>query len=158
MIIFNTDYLRNNPTGVIRGTESDKKKSCLSQDLITDFIDDYFNGMLEIKLKNDSVVKISAKLSKMLIDDIFIEKYFSKIGGEIVTENIYISNEFKSTDDDNDDDNDDDIMEFEFDAMAELTDKERMMIIGDTFCALIGLFDGYLTCKVFSNHIEFRSK
>ena len=152
MIIFNTDYLRNNPTGVIRGTESDKKKSCLSQDLITDFIDDYFNGILEIKLKNDRVIKISAKLSKMLIDDIFIEKYFSKIGGEIVTENIYISNEFKNTD------NDDDMMEFEFDAMTELTDKERMTIIGDTFCALIGLFDGYLTCKVFSNHIEFRSK
>jgi hypothetical protein len=150
MIEITSDHLRKNPIGVACGANSELIKTCLSQEIITDFIDDYFGGKLKVKIINNNVVNISVKLTNLTVDDNFIEKYFKKIEGELIEENIEAPKDFNDLEGDE--------IEFVLNAMEELTDDECKEIIGETFSALVGVYGGSLECKIFTHHLEFMSK
>jgi hypothetical protein len=150
MIEITSEYLRKNSIGVSCGTESEKKYSCLSQELIINFIDEYFNGIITVDIENNKVSKILAKLSHFTINDDFIEKYFSKIEGDIIIEELEIPDDFKELEGES--------IEFEMDAMEDISECDKMNILGDTFSALVGLYDGSLVCYVHTDYLEFKSE
>jgi hypothetical protein len=149
MITLNTDYLKKNSISILSDSINGIGNSCLSNQIITDFIDDYFGGIIETDVVDNNLVLIRVKIAKNTIDDYFLDKYFSKIETEEIIEDVELPTDFTSIDDDE--------IEFVLNTLDEISEEDKNDIICDTFSALVGIFGSSLIYENILEFIEFKS-
>ena len=68
--------LKSQKYGTACGTEAQMRKECLSEPIVIDYIDEYFDGKFyDVELDNNELLSGEAKFSKEVLDQNFVDKY-----------------------------------------------------------------------------------